>query len=84
MQRNKGRPVRKYVNRDGCRFCKAVLAGKLKLDWQEHESLMELLSPRGRILARNFTGTCVKHQRRVTKVVKQARHLGLLPFVVNE
>jgi small subunit ribosomal protein S18 len=42
-----------------------------------------LISDRGKIVPRRTTGTCAKHQRMVTEAIKQARHVALLPFVVD-
>ncbi|MCK4426318.1 MAG: 30S ribosomal protein S18, partial [Deltaproteobacteria bacterium] len=33
-----------------------------------------------KILPRRITGTCAKHQRRLTTAIKQARIMALLPF----
>ncbi len=62
----------------GCFFCKQ----KTIPWWREYEKLLEFLSPRGRIIARQFSGVCFKHQKRLAPAIKRARHLGLLPFVV--
>lgn len=64
----------------GCAFCK----NKLLPRWEDYEKLREYLSPRGRIIAGQFSGTCVKHQRLLMAAIKQARHLALLPFTTQE
>ncbi|HZU77706.1 MAG TPA: 30S ribosomal protein S18, partial [Dehalococcoidia bacterium] len=33
-----------------------------------------------KILPRRMTGTCARHQRRLTVALKRARHIALLPF----
>jgi len=66
------------IKRD-CQFCKT---GK-KPHWQDYEELKKFLSPRMRILSREKTGVCAKHQRRLAKAVKHARHLALLPFITR-
>jgi len=63
----------------GCTFCK----GKTLPRWEDYEKYSEFLSPRGRILASQYTGVCAKHQRKLIKAIKQARHLALLPFVTQ-
>lgn len=65
---------------EGCSFCKS----KSVLTWQDYEKLKDFLSPRGRIMGSQFTGVCSKHQRRLAQVIKQARHLGLLPFTTQQ
>jgi len=62
-----------------CPFCK----DKAALCWQDYEKLKEYLSPRSRIIASQYSGVCSKHQKRVAQVIKQARHLALLPFTTQ-
>ena len=47
----------------------------------EFEILRKFISDRGKISSRSRTGVCAKHQRSMTKAIKRARHLALLPFV---
>ncbi|MBU2052269.1 MAG: 30S ribosomal protein S18 [Patescibacteria group bacterium] len=49
--------------------------------YQEFETLKKFLSDRGKILARDKSGVCAKHQRLLAREIKRARHLALLPFV---
>jgi small subunit ribosomal protein S18 len=62
-----------------CCFCKK----KTEPDYKEKETLSRFISDRGKIIGRDFSGVCQKHQRRLNKAIKQARHLALLPFVVK-
>ena len=64
----------------GCPFCKA----KTVPHWQDSEYLATFLSPRGRILSREYTNVCVKHQKILAEGIKHGRHLGLLPFTSQE
>ncbi len=43
--------------------------------------LRKAISERSRIIPKQRTGACSKHQRAITLQVKYARHLALLPFV---
>lgn len=63
----------------GCFFCKQKVFPR----WEDYEKLAEYLSARARIISRQFTGVCVRHQRELATAVKRARHLGLLPFVTK-
>lgn len=60
-----------------CYFC----TNKTLPDYKEVGVLQRFISERGKILDRDKTGACTKHQRKVTFAVKRARHLALLPFV---
>ena len=64
-----------------CPFC---VAKQKEIGWQDHEKLAEFLSARGRITGKAYTGVCARHQKAMATAIKQARHLALLPFVVQE
>ena len=59
-----------------CQFCKD---DKLIIDYKKYQELSPFLTDRAKIIGRNRTGVCAKHQRRLSLAVKRARHLGLLP-----
>lgn len=60
-----------------CQFC----ADKdKKIDYKDVETLKKYTTERGKILPRRVTGTCAMHQRAVTKEIKKARVVALLPF----
>ncbi len=50
-------------------------------DFKTPEKLRIYVSDRGKILGKDRTGLCSKHQRHVVKEVKRARYLALLPYV---
>ncbi|MBN1773734.1 MAG: 30S ribosomal protein S18 [Deltaproteobacteria bacterium] len=63
-----------------CRFC----ADKsLKIDYKDPYSLRYFITDRGRIVPRRISGTCAKHQRRVSLALKRARNVALMPFTVS-
>lgn len=68
--------IKKPIAKD-CSFC----LNKTSPNWKESEVLGQLLSPRGRILPRSYTGLCARHQKKATHAIKHARHLALLPYV---
>lgn len=51
--------------------------------FSDPETLSKFLTERGKIIPKVRSGLCAKHQKKMTKAVKQARHLALLPFVVR-
>ena len=59
-----------------CLFCEA----KTDPSYKKHEDLFKFVSDRGRILNRERSGNCAKHQRMLASEVKRASHLALLPF----
>lgn len=54
---------------------------KVEPSYIQVENLEKFLSPRKKILGRDKTGVCAKHQRRLSKEIKYARYLALLPYV---
>ncbi len=53
------------------------------IDYKDVAKLRKFISERGKILPRRVTGTCAAHQRALTVAIKRARHLALLPYVVE-
>ena len=54
-----------------------------KFDFTDIETLAAYLDDQQRILPRRITELSIKNQRQLTKAVKRARLLGLLPFTVQ-
>ena len=54
------------------------------IDYKYVELLKKFISERGKILPRRVTGTSAKYQRMLTTAIKRARHMALLPYVVDE
>jgi small subunit ribosomal protein S18 len=60
-----------------CHFCVDKVTN---IDYKEPEKLRRYITDRGKIVPRRVTGTCAKHQRQLTRAIKRARFLALLPF----
>ena len=54
------------------------------VDYKDVELLSKFLTEQGKILPRRVTGLTTKQQTRLTKAVKRARILALLPFVSRD
>ena len=50
------------------------------IDYKDVALLSKYLSERGRILSRRLTGLSAYNQRKVSKAIKRAQNLGLMPF----
>jgi small subunit ribosomal protein S18 len=79
------RPERKrhgrYIpRRKVCSFCVDHVD---EIGYKDVGKLRRYLSDRGKIEPRRKTGTCAKHQRRLTIALKRARHLALLPYTAE-
>ena len=73
--RNFRRPRRKV-----CVFCADKVT---EIDYKDAMKLKKHISERGKILPRRISGTCAKHQRQLTRAIKRARHIALLPFTTE-
>lgn len=51
------------------------------VDYKDVELLKSYLNEQGKILPRRITNVSARFQRQLTRAVKRARHLSLLPFV---
>ncbi len=67
-----------YVRRKVCRFC---VDSTLAIDYKDFNTLKQFVTERGKIIPRRISGNCARHQRRVTRAIKQARLLCLIPYV---
>ncbi len=74
--RRKGRKPRKKV----CSFCVDKVA---EIDYKEFNKLSRFLTERGKILPRRISGNCARHQRMLTRAIKRARNIALLPFTAE-
>ena len=72
-------PKRKRIIKvaKNCPFCKE----DTEPSYKDVAILSRYISERARIIGRDRSGICAKHQRRIAREIKRARHLGLLPFV---
>ena len=76
MDRKRGGMRRKKE----CQFC----ADKTEtIDYKDVEKLRKYVTERGKILPKRITGTCAMHQREVTKAIKRARIVALLPYTAE-
>ncbi|MDQ5949340.1 MAG: small subunit ribosomal protein [Patescibacteria group bacterium] len=51
------------------------------IDYKDVDLLKKFLNPHARIMSHKRTGVSAKYQRMLAMAVKQARFMGLLPYV---
>ena len=66
-----------YRRRKVCKFC---VDGVEYIDYKDVKLLQQYILEHAKILPRRISGTCARHQRKLTDAIKRARHLALLPF----
>lgn len=69
--------VKRIPRRKVCAFCQNKVES---IDYKDINTLKKYVTEGGKILPRRMTGVCAKHQRLVTKAIKRARIVDLLPF----
>ncbi len=67
-----------FHRRKVCRFC---ADSSLTINYKESKTLRYFTTERGKIIPRRISGTCAKHQRKLTREIKRARTIALLPYV---
>ena len=55
------------------------LEGVQEIDYKDYELLREFMTEQGKIIPRRLTGANAKQQRQVTRAIRKARVMGLLP-----
>jgi small subunit ribosomal protein S18 len=69
---------RKYFRRKKvCKFCVEKIDS---VNYKDVRLLAGFIAESGKITPRRLTGVCTPHQRRLSKAIKQARNIALLPF----
>ncbi len=65
------------------KYCRFKKLGIKYIDYKDADFLMKFVNEQGKILPRRITGTSNKYQKKVSKAIKRARHLALLPYVAD-
>jgi small subunit ribosomal protein S18 len=63
-----------------CKFCTEKIDA---IPYRDVRLLQGFVAERGKIVPRRLTGVCTTHQRRLTRAIKQARNIALLPFATK-
>ena len=63
-----------------CKFCTEKIDA---ISYRDVRLLQGFVAERGKIVPRRLTGVCTTHQRRLTRAIKQARNIALLPFATK-
>lgn len=73
MRRDRGRKPKKKI----CSYCVDKVES---VDFKQYEKLKRFVTERGKVLPRRISGNCARHQRQLTRAIKKARIMALLPF----
>ena len=70
--------VRRVFVKRPCRFCSEKVE---QVDYKDLDRIGRYVTDRGKIIPSRLTGTCARHQRVLTRAIKRARFMALLPYV---
>lgn len=69
--------ARQFRRRKYCRF---TAAGIKKIDYKDLAMLRGFITENGKIVPSRITGTKARYQRQLSRAIKRARFLALLPY----
>lgn len=80
LDEEKKRPIRKKkILLDlKCPLCES---GVKFISYKDVYQLKKYTSVRGKIIGRDRSGMCATHQRQLSRAIKKARYMALLPYV---
>ncbi len=62
------------------KFCRFTAEGVTEIDYKDLATLKGYITETGKIIPCRNTGTKARYQRQLTRAVKLARYLALLPY----
>jgi small subunit ribosomal protein S18 len=72
--------VRRIYRKKPCKFCLDKIEDISYLDYLRFQKFM---TERGKIMPSRITGTCTRHQRQLSRAIRRARVMALVPFVAE-
>lgn len=73
LRRDRGRKPKRKI----CSYCVDKIEN---VDYKQYEKLKRFVTERSKVLPRRISGNCARHQRQLTKAIKRARIMALMPF----
>lgn len=81
--RGKQATRKKKKRRQSKKVCRLTVDRVVYIDYKDVNMLKHYVTERGRIIPRRITGATAKHQRMLTRAIKLARQIALLPYTAN-
>ncbi len=66
-----------FLKKKVCFFCKNK---ESKIDYKDVNLMRRFVAESGKITPRRFSGTCARHQRKLSTEIKKARQMALIPY----
>ncbi|WP_041068893.1 30S ribosomal protein S18 [Candidatus Ishikawella capsulata] len=68
----------RYIRRR--KICRFTVEGIKEIDYKDIALLKNYITESGKIVPSRITGTRAKYQRQLSRCIKRARYLSLLPY----
>ncbi|MCC6487406.1 MAG: 30S ribosomal protein S18 [Candidatus Hydrogenedentes bacterium] len=65
------------------KVCRLTVDRVVYIDYKDVGMLKHYVTERGKIIPRRITGATARHQRMLTRAIKMARQIALLPYVAD-
>jgi len=65
------------------KVCRLTVDRVCYIDYKDIGLLKHYVTERGKIIPRRITGATARHQRMLTKAIKLARQIAMLPYVAD-
>lgn len=65
------------------KFCRFTVEGITEIDYKDINMLKQYIGESGKIVPSRITGTKARYQRQLSRAIKYARYLSLLPYTDN-
>lgn len=62
------------------KFCRFTAEGVSEIDYKDIETLKNYVTETGKVVPSRITGTNARYQRQLSRAIKRARFLALLPY----
>lgn len=62
------------------KFCRFTTEKIKEIDYKDIATLKNYITENGKIVPSRITGTKAKHQRKLSRAIKYARYLSLIPY----
>lgn len=69
-----------YFRQKSCFFCRKKVD---YIDFRNSQALSRFMTSWSKIKGGKDTGTCAKHQRKLTQAIKRARFMAMLPYLTR-
>lgn len=81
VRAKRSRKRKKKIQR--AKVCRLTVDRVVYIDYKDTVMLKHYITERGKIIPRRITGATAKHQRMLTRAIKLARQIALLPYAAD-